>query len=220
MSPHQSATIHLFTPGSLPADFAASLLDETEKSRAARFRFQADAAHWTQCRAALRLALSKAADLPPDSFHFQETPFGKPHLTNAPHFNLSHCRDLALIAICPHSPVGIDLEPADRAPDLLDCEETFCHPREIASLPTVAGARAQQLLRIWTAKEAFLKALGTGLSHPPQGIFVDFPNRRARSHSPLPGLDRLKLHELRFPPLTRHIAMLAADESIASITTA
>ncbi len=215
-----SATIHLFTPGALPLDLAASLLDDAETSRAARFRFEADATHWTQCRAALRLALASATSLPPASFHFETTPFGKPYLTNAPHFNLSHCRDLALIAICHHFPVGIDLEPADRAADLLDCETTFCHPREIASLPTEAEPRTRQLLRIWTAKEAFLKALGTGLSHPPQEVFVDFPSHRALSDSPLPGLDRLKLHELLAPPLTRHIAMLAADESIASITVA
>ena len=112
------------------------------------------------------------------------SPFGKPLLAppfDSFHFNLSHSQGLALIAVSPSGAVGIDTEPLNRAPSLIGCESTFCHPEEIAALPTRKVARGEDLLRIWTAKEAYVKALGTGLStrletiriHTlPKGIFA------------------------------------------------
>lgn len=202
-------TIHVFTPGSLPDEEAWLLLNHSERTRADRFKFERDARHWTQCRAALRCVLGEAKGLDPGKVAIHEGPFGKPEVPGGPYFNLSHCADLALIALRAGAPVGVDIEPLGRASSLEGCEETFCHPREISGLPEAASDRNLLLLRIWAAKEAFLKALGTGLSQPPQEVRVDLRTGKAGSERPLAGLDELVLHELSVPGSKHHVAMLA-----------
>ena len=80
-------------------------------------------------------------------------------------------------------------------------------------------ARASQLLRIWTAKEAVLKALGTGLSHPPESVRICFLPARstASSELPLAGIDSQRLHELDHPALAGHRAVVSAPRSVKRI---
>ena len=108
-------------------------------------------------------------------------------------------------------PLGIDLEPVDRAACLLECESSFCHPDEIVALPAQPADRARQLLRIWTAKEAILKALGTGLTHPPEAVTIRFEGDtgRATTDIHLQGIEDFRFHELRHPALEGFQAVLA-----------
>lgn len=193
-------------------------LTNEEKSRAERFRFGKDERLWIACRANLRKILGQAIQRPPREVPLILSENGKPLLAppyDSLHFNLSHCPDLAIVALCAGGPVGIDLESLDRATDLLECESTFCHPLEISALPSETRARASQLLRIWTAKEAVLKALGTGLSHPPESVRVCFRASRstASSDSPLAGIDGQRLYEVAHPALAGHRAFVSAPRS-------
>jgi 4'-phosphopantetheinyl transferase len=203
-------TIYHFPPGSIPPERAESYLTDSETSRAAAFRFPADAAHWSACRATLRQILGAWLGIPPRDVPIIISPSGKPLLApplDSIHFNLSHSRELALIAVNPHSPVGIDLEPLNRAPSLIGCESTFCHPEEIASLPTEEVARADELLRLWTAKEAYVKALGTGFSTPPETI------RILTRHDGIfvaGSADGISLVRLQHPALNQHLAHLCS----------
>jgi len=193
-----------------PARTDASVLSAAEREQAARFRFARDARRWSACRSALRRILGEALAADPAALVLDFGPHGKPLLPpphHGLHFNLSHCHDLALLALCQDGPVGIDLEPADRAPTLLGCESAFCHPEEIAALPIAPDARALTLLALWTAKEAALKALGTGLSLAPQSLSLA-PGGPGISGSP--PLADFRLHRLSHPALDRHLACLAA----------
>jgi phosphopantetheinyl transferase len=116
-------------------------------------------------------------------------------------------------------PVGVDLEPHEHAPDLLDSEAAFCHPEEIIALPRDRAPRASRLLQIWTAKEAILKAIGIGFSHPPEAIRIHFQGASglAISDSPLPGIENQRLHELNHPALVRHQAVVSAPQSASQI---
>jgi len=189
--------IHVIRPADLSAQEAKAFLTADERERAARFRFEKDAAHWMACRAALRRILGDAIGLPPLEVPLIPATYGKPMLA-APHdglhFNLSHCADLALLAITETGPVGIDLEQKARAPELLECETSFCHPMEIAALPKDFTAKAAALLDIWTAKEAVLKALGTGLSHPPESVRILKDTAISDTH--LEGVKNLTIHRL------------------------
>lgn len=203
--------IHVLHPGEIRADIRS--LDDGEKARAAAFRFETDARHWTACRRGLRAILGQVLSLPPAEVPLETGPGGKPCLA-APfadtHFNLSHCRDLALVAVAPFS-VGIDVEPESRARDLLGCEESFCHPQEIAALPEDEFMRAVVLLEIWNAKEALLKAHGTGLLTPPQSFAVDLadPSGRAYFH---PELTSQHIHRLIHPALRHHSAFISSEQ--------
>ena len=194
-------TIHAVRPHGIPLELAAACLTDDEKSRAARFRFPKDATHWTACRAALRQILGREIELPAHDVPLVFSEFGKPTLAapfDSLHFNLSHCPDLALVAVGIDGPVGVDLEALERASQLPECENSFCHPEEILTLPTEINLRASALLRIWTAKEAVLKALGTGLSHPPEQVRITFgpSDAMAKSDTPLAGIENQSIQML------------------------
>jgi 4'-phosphopantetheinyl transferase len=80
-------------------------------------------------------------------------------------FNLSHARDHALIAIARDQPLGVDLERIDRKLDAQDLARRFFSKREADALEAMPETeRATAFLRLWTCKEAVLKALGAGIS--------------------------------------------------------
>jgi 4'-phosphopantetheinyl transferase len=80
-------------------------------------------------------------------------------------FNLSHARDHALIAIAREQPIGVDLERIDRKLDAHDLARRFFSTREADALDALPEAqRTIAFLRLWTCKEAVLKALGAGIS--------------------------------------------------------
>ena len=216
------AIVHLIYPLETWRQGGIGGLSRDEQARAARFHFEKDARHWIACRLALRSILAEALTIPPLEVPLVTGEFGKPELA-APfqhlHFNLSHCPDLAIVALCGDGPVGVDLESLARAADLPGCEESFCHPAEIRALPVAADARATELLRIWTAKEAVLKAIGTGMSVPPETVRVspDGVGWRAVADGSLPDLEHQRIHRLVAPGLSAHLAMLSAPESVHRI---
>lgn len=216
------AIVHIVSPSSGSLPDGRGFLTEAELARAASFRFPEMEEEWIGYRAALRRILGEATGLAPCEVPLSLTASGKPVL--APpfghlHFNLSHCRDVALIALTNDGMVGVDLEPASRASDLDGCESTFCHPDEIAGLPPEPSFRNRRLLEIWTAKEAVLKSLGTGFIHPPESVRIRFGEEfsTAFSEKPLPGIDGQVLHRLIHPALAHHVAMLSAPASVSRI---
>jgi len=211
-----SALVVIVDPALVGVEVTACL-SPAEREQAERFRFEKDAVHWRACRAALRVVLGQVLGIPPEAVAFEFGEFGKPSLSPKQgelHFNLSHCRDLALIALCRDGAVGVDLEPADRATSLLGCEDAFCHPDEIADLPAVEEPRAAMLMEIWTKKEALLKALGTGFSLAAQSVSVTEPPLSYASDS---RFRELRLHRLAHSTLAQHFAWLAAPASIDRI---
>lgn len=208
-------TVVVVDPALIATETTGNCLTAAERAQAARFRFERDASHWRACRTALRFILGEALDLDPADIALELGAHGKPHLPpphHGVHFNLSHCRDLALVALCQSGPVGIDLEPEGRTPTLLGCEPAFCHPEEIASLPSSADERAARLLDLWTSKESLLKALGTGLSLPPESVSL-----AAGNGSDHPLLQDFRIHPLDHPRLRHHVARLAAPHGIAAV---
>ncbi len=217
------ATVSIITPEAVPQEMGMLYLTNEEIDRASRFRFAKDATHWISCRAQLRMILGREIGLPPLEVPLIFSEFGKPLLA-APHaglhFNLTHSTELALLAVTRDGPLGIDFEKQRRGIELLGCESTFCHPQEIEELPSDPTLRATRLLKIWTHKEAVLKALGTGLSFPPEKLRVlwDAPICRVISEFPLAALELQHLQELTDPRLFDYQAAISTPSSVARIT--
>lgn len=204
-------TIHLHTldPATEPGDL--QLLNEGERRRAASFRFELDALHWIACRSRLRIILGKALSISPELVPLAVGSNGKPILDDPhgdTHFNVSHCPSRALIAWA-SVPVGVDLEHRDRGVDLLGCENSFCHPTELENLPSQNLARATVLLEIWTAKEALLKAHGSGLLVPPESFAINFMEEAA---VPIFSSDLapMRIFRLKSPALEDYCAFIAS----------
>jgi 4'-phosphopantetheinyl transferase len=151
----------------------AALLSDDEKARAARFKTIQLCERWTAARAGLRIVLARHLGVSPSSLQFEIADHGKPALMGGPHFNLSHSDGFAALAVCASEPVGVDIE---RLGELhQDVAEQFFAPEELAALAaTPLSHRAGAFYRCWTAKEAFLKALGVGFEQPIESVIVDF----------------------------------------------
>ncbi len=137
-------------------------LSPSEQARAARFRRLEDRRRHVVARTVLKGLLAERLGGDACDVQFVSGPYGKPMLaSNALHFNLSHSGDLALIALAPR-PVGIDLE-RDTPADAQALAQAWFTPAEQARL----AQGNDDFLTLWTAREAVLKAMGTGLSGEP-----------------------------------------------------
>lgn len=162
--------VALDTPDARTRRRAAALHDD-ERHRAERFRIAADRDRFLVGRTVLRDLLAELAGLPADAVAYTTGPHGKPaladHLGEELHFNMTHARGLALIAVTHAAPVGIDVEAIEEIPDLLDVANRFFAPAETAIIRDLSGrARVDAFFTCWTRKEAYIKALGRGLSEP------------------------------------------------------
>lgn len=145
-------------------------LSAEEQARAARFHSDVDRHAYVAAHALLRCMLAEAGGLPGPAWRFVEGPAGKPEL--APEhgmpwlrFNLSHTRNLVACAVTATDDVGLDVEDLGRREAGAGIAERFFAPSEaamIAALPR--EERHEAFLRIWTLKEAFVKATGEGIA--------------------------------------------------------
>ena len=207
--------IHLIDPAAVPLDRARELLTPDEAARAAAFVFGKDAGHWSACCAAMRCILGDLLDMAAHLVPLRFSAAGKPLLPlpfHRLHFNLTHCEDLAILAVSPKIRVGVDLERTSRGKELIECMDYFCHPSEIASLPSNPEARARRLLEIWTAKEAVLKSLGLGLFRAPESLEIQFGETSAIGYcsTQLAGLEKERIRPIHHPALGHHTAMLSS----------
>lgn len=148
------------------------MLDATETARALRFVFDRHRVTYIAAHALTRAALSAlAGDAAPTEWRFVAGDHGKPTawLKGRPaplSFNLSHTDGIVgLAAIAePGHTLGFDLEALDRKVTL-EIADRYFRPEEVAWLATLAEtARPAGFLRLWTLKEAFIKATGDGLA--------------------------------------------------------
>lgn len=154
-----------------PSESALACLSDLERARAARFAFDADRRRYLAAHVALRERLAGHLGALPQELAFHLGEHGKPRVGAAGaacHFSLSHAGDIALIGVCPHHEIGVDIEAVRRVSDVEELGAAVLGPGECKALQALeGGARDRAFLRCWTRKEACLKALGTGLSLSP-----------------------------------------------------
>lgn len=161
------------------------LLDETEKSKAANFRFEKDRRDYVAAHGAMREILSFYLDILPQNIEFETNYYGKPFLrsgNNQINFNLTHSREWALLAVTKDIKIGVDIEfirPELAAETLA---KQFFSPLEIENLRIIPKQlQTKAFFNCWTRKEAFIKAVGKGLSYPLRDFSVAFsPFEEAR----------------------------------------
>ena len=156
-----------------------SLLDEEETTRYHRFYFDKDRQHYLAAHALLRLTLSRYAPHEPQAWRFERGPKGKPEIAagiNMPRlrFNLSHTQGLVACIITLDRQCGVDVEHARTLRDMHGIAETVLSDAEVAWLQGQPASRqTETFFTFWTLKEAYIKAIGTGLSAPLKSISFD-----------------------------------------------
>jgi 4'-phosphopantetheinyl transferase len=164
------------------------LLDANELERFHRFRFECDRARFAITHMNVRRILGAYLGREPERLLFRANRFGKPELvteaqTPPLYFNLSHSRNIALLALSMDTELG---EP--------EVAESNFSRTELAALSSLEGeAWLKGFYHCWTRKEAILKAEGVGLTIPLDSFDVSL----------IPGLPA-KLLGLRPPAAFRH----------------
>jgi 4'-phosphopantetheinyl transferase len=141
------------------------LLAPDEMDRARQFRFGYLTRRYRVGRARLRLILGEQTGLDPSAIEFSLGPLGKPMLADGPSFNVSHSGGLLMIGIAPDGNLGVDIEIAKPKQDLLELAEYCFSSEELRDILKLQGDEQRSAFyRIWTRKEAVVKADGGGLS--------------------------------------------------------
>ena len=156
----------------------SATLEVAEQKRAWCFRRHIDRARYVSARYVLRCLLSGRLGARPQDLRLAFGAHGKPYLPDDPSlsFNVSHSGLCALITFSYGRHVGIDLEYIDDTFDWTTVAAVVCSTAEPQALANTASAERQRaFFRLWTAKEALIKGVGTGITDDLPKIAVNLP---------------------------------------------
>ena len=177
------------TPHAAREASAFSWLDAAERQRWRRFPYPGPRRRFALCRAALRSILCARLDCRNRALSFGESCYGKPFamIDDAPapvSFNVSHSGRHGLIGFAPDGRLGVDVEEiVHREDDYVASVAAWAFtPSERDALASAHGPGKMELFfRLWTIKEALMKAVGMGLSFDTSGLDVPPELRRGTS---------------------------------------
>lgn len=193
-----------------------ALLSEGEQQRAVRFQKEGDRKRYTVARSTLRILLGHYLEQDAKSIKLVRSDEGKLHLADNPgtiDFSITHTGLCIVLAFGRELQVGVDVERCDRTGRFEALAKRFFHPHErdsIAALPEAEQSAA--FLSCWTAKEAVLKGLGTGIQSRLDAFTVTIP----LTNTPSPvhfQSDRptAPWTVCAFAPMTNYVGALAVD---------
>jgi 4'-phosphopantetheinyl transferase len=154
-------------------------LDGAEREKASRFLREEDRCQYLAAHALLRQMLTAHAGMGPPDWRFEAGPHGRPELATGqtPHpirFSLSHTQGMVACAMTLQCAIGVDVEATTRRETDIELIVSHFAPHEIATLNACATEHRWPLfLDFWTLKEAYVKALGLGLSVPLDAYAVE-----------------------------------------------
>jgi 4'-phosphopantetheinyl transferase len=204
----------------------------TPEERAHVHRMREGRATARLSRGLLRLVLARYLDVPPAEIEVDRScphcgrSHGRPRLgrrhevaTDAVEFSVSHGGDLLVLTFAGGPPLGVDVEPIgapeDVDADLLDFTLTAAEHARLLEVP--ARERTRTFLRHWTAKEAILKAFGTGLDVEPQAVTLPpFPTN-GRASVTLPGSRSVDLWITEVDVGPAHVCTLATGQEVRDL---
>lgn len=161
------------------------VLDQAERDRLGRLAIARNRVEYVAAHVLARALLAAETGAEPSAFRYRAGPKGKPValLDGRPagvHFNLSHTTGLVAVAVSRQVELGIDVEAVDRQVDLKVADRYFFGAEAgwLAGLPE--DRRREGFLRLWTLKEAYIKATGRGLSQPLDQFWFEVEPPRIR----------------------------------------
>ncbi|MEA5537232.1 4'-phosphopantetheinyl transferase family protein [Crocosphaera sp. XPORK-15E] len=193
------------------------ILNDQEQIKAKRFQFEQHQRRFIVARSTLKIILSRYLNIPPDQITFEYSPLGKPKLSNEINsqkieFNLSHSQELAIYGITCDRLIGVDVEYIRPMPDAEQLAKRFFCPQEAEKINTLSSPdKDKAFFQLWTAKEAYLKATGEGISGglDKVEIFLD---------SPLQLINLPHWQLLSFTPQTDYLAAIVVAGNLGNVS--
>lgn len=167
-------------PPSVILEDLAYILSKDEIAKANKYRFPQHRCRFIAARGILRQLLGQYLQISPSSIEFQYGDRGKPYLSksifsSSLEFNISHSQGYALYGFSLNHAIGVDLEYLRPMKDAAQIAQRFFSPQEFEFVNCLSGKQQQRVFfKLWTAKEAYLKATGTGLAGSLASIDIDF----------------------------------------------
>jgi 4'-phosphopantetheinyl transferase len=165
----------------------AHLMSADEQARCARYKFERDQTLCRVARLLTRTLVGGYTRRDPASLRFTLSTHKRPSADASIDFNLSHTHGLLAVALSARGPVGIDVEQLSRDLDIPTLSPTVYSSRELEWLHDgdAAGLR-DRFFTLWTLKEAYLKAIGVGMSADLTAVSI-VPRDERTAYGP-PGL--------------------------------
>lgn len=164
----------------MPLSLPLSMLSIQEQQKAHQFYLESSRKKYILRRFFFRKILGFYCQVEPQSIDFTYDLYQKPCLKEHSYdiqFNTSHSGDVAILALNKNHPIGVDIECLKSFRGMSDIIDHFFSAKEKAYLASISVEKKRETFyRIWTAKEAFLKATGEGLSDALHDIEVSFEN--------------------------------------------
>lgn len=180
-----------------------TLLSNDERKRADRLKVEKKRRQFIIGRSFLRTSLAGYLNLSPQELTFTYGKDGKPVIVDeALSFNASHSGEYYLLAVTKSRTIGIDIERERDNLDYLRVAERFFSPEERAELASIPPTQQQlAFFRAWTRKEAYLKALGSGLRFPLDQFVVSLgaESKLLANHRQARELERWQMVEVDVP---------------------
>ena len=178
-------------PVDLPPEVVArcrDVLDDSERARAAAFLNQRDRKQYTVAHGALRILAARELQVTPSALRWDPGPYGKPELADpwsGLSISLSHSADLVAVAIAVSRAVGVDIQHLVPRLDVVAMSARFYPPAESTYVAAGrdASERTDRFTRLWSRKEAVVKAAG-GRLWPNLRIAVPGPRDVVRCAEP------------------------------------
>lgn len=150
-----------------------NLLSPEEKLKNERYRHEKDRQLHLMARWMCRTVLSRyVPEIMPLQWQFQPNIHGKPEVIGPKkmdgrlYFNITHTEGVVVMAVSQNGQVGVDVERVGRPMDYLGMSRRFFAEIEAEAVRNSSETERSELFyRIWTLKEAYVKAIGKGLAH-------------------------------------------------------
>lgn len=158
------------------------LLNPEEQKRFERFVFPKHKKQFLVSRALVRTVLGQYLDQPPESLVFARNAYGKPRIASFDKslplsFNLSHTNEFSVLAVSQNKDLGVDAEYLTRKVDILKLANRFFSKQECEELALMDVKEFdERFFKLWTLKEAYIKACGMGLAIPLKDFSFSFAN--------------------------------------------
>lgn len=150
---------------SLPESAYLTILTPAERTRLARIKHADQRQRQLEALAKMRVILGRYLEQTPQQIEFSRGQYGKPYVAGQPvQFNLTHSKDVGMLAVVQTAEVGIDVEcwhPLRNRDHLV--KRYFATLEQASWSGLDESEKEAAFFRFWTAKEAFMKATGRGL---------------------------------------------------------
>ena len=168
-----TSDIHLWKQNLKVSDLEVNkcfeILNQEEKIKAKKFFFEEHKRRFIVARGTLRTILGRYLNTPASTIEFTYSSQGKPRLTNKLgedklQFNLSHSYDLAIYGVTYNCVIGVDIEHIRPILEIKKLAKRFFCSREYNYISLLTSPELEKtFFKLWTAKEAYLKATGEGI---------------------------------------------------------